>query len=226
VIGPIVFTGCCSGQAAASPDSGGVRQVTVNPSPSLYSTSAARAGKHFKMEQQKQTNWCWAAVAVSVHKFLGSSGQFDQAKVATDVLGAGLDCTTPLQAASTTQCNQAEPLTAALNQTKNLQEYLPNSYLSFQCLQNWSNARIPVCARIVWYGGGAHFIALLGAMVLASGQKRVHVHDPAPPAPPNAQRVTYTAPSVWDYDALVNHYHTKGVRGVWGSWHDSYLVTP
>jgi hypothetical protein len=46
----------------------------------------------------------------------------------------------------------------------------------------------------------------------------VFVYDPAPPLRTLPRVPSYTAPSIWDYDALVNHYE------IIGRWHDSYLV--
>jgi hypothetical protein len=61
----------------------------------------------------------------------------------------------------------------------------------------------------VWRGEGAHFIALDGCTVSASGQQLVHVQDP----------LAFAGPSFWDYEALVDNYDEAG------SWQDSYLVT-
>lgn len=171
------------------------------------------------MQTQDQINWCWAAVAVSVTDFLDPQPiaiAWTQETLATKLLNSQspnsvLNCSLPNEASSTTQCNQPEALDVALTITKNLRKngYLQDSYLAFDCLQNWVNAHLPVCARVVWRGEGAHFIALDGCTVSASGQQLVHVQDPLP----------FAGPSFWDYEALVDNYDEAG------SWQDSYLVT-
>jgi hypothetical protein len=172
------------------------------------------------MQKQWQINWCWAAVAVSVHDFLdpqpAAAPLWTQPTLATALLnqvlpGAGLNCSVFADAISTTGCNQAEGLDVALTITGNLRKngFLAGSYLAFDCLQSWVSVGLPVCARIVWRSEGAHFIALDGCGVTASGQQVVHVQDPIPGV----------APSFWYYEDLLDHYDEIGY------WDDSYLVT-
>ena len=85
---------------------------------------------------------------------------------------------------------------------------LAEKHLTFECIQNWVNAQLPVAARMEWRGDGAHFVALDGCKVMSSGQQLVHVQDPDP----------HTSPTLWDYDALVEHYQEDGY------WIDTYLV--
>jgi hypothetical protein len=187
-------------------------------------TSATRAGVAFQMQQQDEDDWCWAAVAVSVHAFLDPNGRaWTQPTLATAVMqrqmpAAGLNCSVPDQAASPRGCNQAEPLDLALSITRNLNQYLPGTRLSFQQLLAFFGQHLPVCVRIVWRGGGAHFVALGGGAVSASGRRLVFVYDPLPPLGTLPRVPAYTAPSICDYDALLDHYE------ITGSWHDSYLV--
>jgi hypothetical protein len=143
VIGPIVFTNCCSGQAVA-PDPPTAQQVTVNPptSPTLTSRKVTVAG--FEMQTQDQINWCWAAVAVSVTDFLDPQPiaiAWTQETLATKLLNSQspasvLNCSLPNEASSTTQCNQPEALDVALTITKNLRKngYLQDSYLVISIL--------------------------------------------------------------------------------------------
>jgi hypothetical protein len=163
-----------------------------------------------QMEQQQEPNWCWAAVAVSVHNFLNANAGMTQGQVATPVLEkeqqipAGVDCSqTP------GLCNYSAGLDDALNVTGNLKSggFLQNEYLLFDSIENWVNAQLPIGARIVWYGGGAHFIALDGYRVFNSGEQQVHVQDPL------------YGPSYQDYEDLVNDYPPGG------NWQDTYLVS-
>ncbi len=220
VIGPIVFTGSCSGQAAPS-DSGaaaGVREVTVDPPAHLGLTPRSAVDKiPFTMQPQQQTEWCWSAVAVSVSDFLdpATPPTWTQPTLATALLtgdGAGpLNCSESDQAEKA--CNQPEALDAALTITKNLWKrgFLENQRLAFECLQKWSDAQLPVCARIAWREGGFHFIALGGTNMTSSGQQQVWVLDPLPGTPPK----------LWDYESLAEHYGLSQL----GFWLDTYLLT-
>jgi len=164
------------------------------------------------VQHQDEHNWCWAAVAVSLHEFLtpvttAAARTWTQGQLATALLRAngmipnGVDCSlTP------DYCDYPAFLQDALNITGNLWSTLPNSYLNFDSLQDWINAKLPVAARIVWWGGGAHFVLIDGYRVMASGEQQVHVQDPL-------YGVSYQL-----YDDLVTAYPPGG----W--WRDTYLV--
>ena len=169
------------------------------------------------MQTQLATNWCWAAVAVSVNNFFDPPNAFagpswTQAKLANQLLGitSSPDCSqTPMP----TLCNQPEALDAALAITKNLMADGArfNQHLTFDSIQKWVIAQLPLGARIKWFGGGAHFIALDGCKVMTSGQRMVHVQDPS--------FSSTSPPGMWDYDTLVENYLEEGY------WSDTYLVT-
>src|ERR1017187_4407865 len=135
----------------------------------------------FMMQQQQETEWCWAAVAVSIHQFLdpASAGEWTQATLATAVLRQeeqippGVDCSLNPEL-----CNLPANLDHALKIAVNLLVFDPNHNLPFENLQQWIDRKLPVCARIVWDDGGAHFIALDGYRVFSSGAQQVHVQDP------------------------------------------------
>src|SRR5271165_658420 len=136
-----------------------------------------------QMQQQQEHNWCWAAVAVSIHQFLDpvAASTLTQAAIATPVLqkeqaiSAEIDCSrTP------DRCNLPAGLQDALSVAGNLSPtgVLQNEFLTFDNLKQWMDLNLPVCARIVWFSGGAHFIALDGYRVFSSGAQLVHVQDP------------------------------------------------
>jgi hypothetical protein len=162
------------------------------------------------MEPQQETNWCWSAVAVSIHKCLDPKSTLTQGELATPVLeeerqiSSGVDCSTRPDL-----CNYTASLDDALTQAGNLKKdgFLQNQFLTFDCIKNWVNADLPLGARIVWFGGGAHFIALDGYREFSSGAQQVHVQDPL------------YGPSFQYYDDLVNDYPPGG------NWQDTYLVT-
>ena len=214
VIGPIVISGCYSGQ-----ESGDLHQmseaVTVNP-PAQVGVGGAPA-RPFTMQYQQQTNWCWAAVAVSVHDYFTPpealvDSTITQPALATQLLkDRGIRSPQCDQTPVSTVCNQPQALDVALAITRNLRldGALANKHLTFECIHDWVTAQLPVAARIKWRGEGAHFIALDGCKLMSSGQQLVHVQDPN----------SHTSPTLWDYDALVENYQEDGY------WIDTYLLT-
>jgi hypothetical protein len=220
IIGPIVISGCCSGQDPASSDGSDgdttSTSVTVNPPGQVVFPNMARP---FIMQTQQESFWCWAAVAVSVNDFLASpkpgvGTTWTQPTLATELLkGQGVATANCSETPGSETCNQPETLDAALAITGNLMAdgALPRQHLTFECIQNWVNAQIPVAARIKWRGNGAHFVVLDGCKVLSTGQQMVHVQDPA--------STTVTSPGFWDYDAFVENYEEAGF------WVDTYLLT-
>jgi hypothetical protein len=213
VIGPIVIGGCSGQGAASSVGFTGSRAVTVNPPPGTKTTTSAAA---FIVQTQLASNWCWAAVAVSINAFLDppnplAGPAWTQASLANQLLGKKAPgcIANPIPGS----CNKPERLDVALTITRNMMPdgYLTNQHLTFDCIQNWVNVQLPLGARITWFGGGAHFIALDGCKVMSNGQRMVHVQDPSfSPA---------SSPGLWDYDALVEDYLEQGY------WSDTYLVT-
>jgi hypothetical protein len=163
-----------------------------------------------KMEKQKHTNWCWAAVAVSMHRFLNpGQGNWSQDSLATPVLRsenqipAGVDCTaTPLLCDITAGLDDALAITGDLRPNG----FLENQHLTFDGIKKAVTAKLPVGARITWYGGGAHFLAIDGYREFVSGPPMVHVLDP------------HDGPSYQYYDDLVTDYPPGG------NWQDTYLV--
>jgi hypothetical protein len=160
------------------------------------------------MQQQQAPDWCWAAVAVSVHKFLdpAKANVWSQGTLANALLNR-VDCT---QSPTPDACDVPADLDAALSIVGNLGTpgFLQGQHLTFNSLENWINQQLPVCARIVWFAGGAHFIALDGYVVLTSGEQLVHVQDP------------WQGPSFQIYDTLVSDYPPGG------AWTDTYTVQP
>jgi hypothetical protein len=163
----------------------------------------------FIVEHQQEDNWCWAAVAVSIHNFLDPATPLTQAALATAVLrkdgaiAATVDCSlTPTPRV----CNTTASLTDAL--TTNLNEPVPGHPVTFQSISSEIDAGRPVCVQIDWQEGGAHAIALDGYYILASGAEVVSVQDPL------------YGPSHQYYSTLVNDYLANGI------WESTFTVKP
>jgi hypothetical protein len=106
-------------------------------------------------------------------------------------------------------CDCPEELQVALQAINRLQ---PNGILAFPPqlsigeIQSQVDASLPVCVRIAWSGGGAHFVAIDGYGKSPSGQYVVRVEDP------------FYGESVWDLTAFLNSYQGSGF------WTATFLV--
>src|SRR6476646_5880615 len=115
------------------------------------------------VEHQHKPNWCWAAVATSIHNFLNASPKVTQEQLATAVLrkelqiGLTVDCTT-----NPGQCDMPAGLDDALGITGNLAKFFPTTFATFASIKTEIDAGHPLAARIAWFGGGAHFIVING----------------------------------------------------------------
>ncbi len=111
------------------------------------------------MQPQKQSNWCWSAVGTSVGLFF-QTGDWKQCSTATACLSlrgmSGLDCCN-----DPTTCNVYGYLNDSLNHTKSLASWQAGT-ASLNQIQSEINAEHPVCVRVAWSLGGAHFMAITG----------------------------------------------------------------
>ncbi len=112
----------------------------------------------FTMQAQQQTNWCWAAVSTSVSHFYDPSSAWTQCKVANAQLSRTDCCGTGASGA----CNVYGFLDQGLSEVGHF-DHLQNGVTTFQVLQNEIIAARPLGIRVAWQGGGAHFIAAIGA---------------------------------------------------------------
>ncbi|TCP80409.1 papain like cysteine protease AvrRpt2 [Rhizobium sp. PP-CC-2G-626] len=127
----------------------------------------------FSIEKQQQTNWCWAAVSVSVARFFDPSSSVRQCDVVTEALGT--------DACSATACM------SSLNKTWYLDRALALVFC-FQQMVNTSvapgvvrgiiNKRLPLCIRIGWQGGGGHFMVIRGWFEDGHSSTTYVVEDP------------------------------------------------
>ena len=202
----------CSGQATDPPTLSGAQEIAVSPPIGVHAKGLAGM---FNMQTQDETEWCWAAVAVSINAYLdppaGDGGPtWTQPSLATQVLAQELQWNPAVDCSAdpSEECDRPAGLNDALSITGNLMPdgYRSNCFLDFASLQSWMDQQLPVGARILWPGGGAHFIALSGYQVFASGEQKVVVQDPL------------YGPSVQDYSSLRGQYISHGI------WNDTYLV--
>jgi hypothetical protein len=163
---------------------------------------------NFTMQVQQEDEWCWAAVAVSIHSYLDPDSEpaWTQATLATKVLQEErkilpiVDC-----ALMPDLCDFPASLNDALTATGNFSQAL-TAPLSFASLKQWIDDDLPVCVQIDWFSGGAHAIVLDGYQEYTSGAQAVLVQDPL-----NQSGFHF-------YDDLVNDYPPGGV------WAATFLV--
>jgi Papain-like cysteine protease AvrRpt2 len=158
----------------------------------------------FRMQTQEKNQWCWAAVAVSVRRYFEPFSTWNQTALATKVVS-------PTIAPGATYnnpdaLNQPAKLQVALKEVGNLRETLARR-LTFDELQRELDAGRPVCLRIAWDGGGAHFVVISGYQVSTSGFRTVDVSDSLYPD------------SAREFDEFPSEYQ------VGGEWTATYLVT-
>ena len=173
------------------------------------------------MQNQGESDWCWAAVAVSINNFLdpqpnattvGAAPTWTQGQLATQLLAQEMQWDPPVDCSvdPNLRCDKTAALDVALTITKNLMDGGArfNEYLDFASIQKWLDLQLPIGARIVWPNGGAHFIALSGYQTFANGEQKVMVEDPL------------YGTSLQDYSSLLGQYVH------YGTWQDTYLVQP
>jgi hypothetical protein len=125
------------------------------------------------METQQQTQWCWAAVAVSVSKFYEASSTITQCRVANMVLGQNGCCANPAP------CNVDNFLEDALGEAGHFNRL--DFDLTFSDVDGEMRQGRPLGCRIGWFGGGGHFVVIHGTSTDASGgsfKNWVAVADP------------------------------------------------
>ncbi len=126
---------------------------------------------NFVMQGQECTNWCWAAVAVSICRYYNPNCNWTQCTLVNAELSRTDCCLNPLCKAG---CNIAWFLDRALSRTGNLRLWSSGA-ASFTDVSNEIDSDHPIGVRIAWTGGGAHFVAIYG---YHSSLNMVAVADP------------------------------------------------
>jgi Papain-like cysteine protease AvrRpt2 len=178
-----------------------VTDITVMDAPPVdieYQKSILR----FVMPKQQQSNWCWAATSTGVATYYNAASTWTQCLVANSQTGR-TDC---CGVGASTSCNITEPLDNPLSIVGHL-DHMVIAVEPFATVAGEVDAGRPLCIRIAWSGGGAHFIAAIGYIGSnpATGEF-VSVDDPI------------YGPSDVSYTALQSSYQSTG------SWTRSYFT--
>jgi hypothetical protein len=156
------------------------------------------------MENQPQnSNWCWAAVGVSVNRYFAPDSNLSLRDLVETILNDPGACH------RSSGLDQPAHLERVLRHLKVLKEPPRAGALSFNDIRAQINAGLPVCVRVEWPDlNSGHFVIIRGYAVTASGERWVDVADPA------------FGNSTVPYDDFVNSYQGAG------QWDYTFLVQP
>lgn len=166
------------------------------------------------MQHQERSEWCWAAVSVSVDHFFHPSSVENQCQIAGTELS--LQCCAGNQPAQSPGCNVPFELNTALDRLHLLAAPPVLKPMSFADIQKEINGSRPICALIKWLDKNGqptnrgHFIAISGYRVTAAEKQFVSIADPL-----------YGASEI-DYTEFSNPH--GGYRDGVGLWFASFLV--
>lgn len=142
----------------------------------------------FEIEQQQCTQWCWAAVTVSIVKFLSGQGP-DQCELVNQIVKPGKDCCTDCRCSdpgASEPCDQTANVGSALlkvNHGRDTGNGVPKDDIDWEDLQAEIDAGQPIVVSIAWQGpkrGQSHAVVLYGY----TEDRKVLVADPMRPGTP------------------------------------------
>lgn len=125
----------------------------------------------FQIEQQLMSQWCWAAVAVSVRKFYDPLFMMSQ----RDFVGGELNLP-PCSQSPFDFCNQRHSLQLALNSLKVFRNKLDGPCRAKGIITEISSGR-PIGCQLVRDGIDGHYIVIKGVSGTGNNM-RVEIADP------------------------------------------------
>jgi hypothetical protein len=114
----------------------------------------------FENQLQERTNWCWAAVAASVARYYDSHSPFTQCSIASGELR--MDCACSGEKTKEDPCNVYGYLMSSLFRVGHFNKWIARQPATCDQVHEEIEGGQPLCARIVWYGGGAHLVTIAG----------------------------------------------------------------
>jgi hypothetical protein len=166
------------------------------------------------VQKQENSEWCWAAVTVSVDLFFRPASTHTQCEVAGGVLG--LSCCSGGKLSKSDPCNVPHPIHTVLGRFHLLAADPIRKPLTFNQVQKEIDGGRPVCVLIKWrdddgtVSNRGHFIAINGYRVTPSLKQFVAITDP------------FFGPSEIDYAIFTSA--GGGYRDGRGVWFASFLV--
>ena len=186
VLGPLVIGG-----SQYQPNANGNQVTQLNPASKAAKghqvtqlNPVPKAGALLTVEKQRRSNWCWAAVAVSV-------AEYYQKNQPPDVNPPETECSLAArfllpQSPSNACCRKPFP-EKKCDRPHSLDDVLEYfgvkvlkhpGQLSFQRTKELIRRRVPVPVHINWGGGRGHFVVLTKTLVTRDGAEAVYVSDP------------------------------------------------
>ncbi|MBX9648357.1 MAG: hypothetical protein K2X57_15040 [Xanthobacteraceae bacterium] len=114
----------------------------------------------FDMEQQEKSNWCWAAVAASVAHFFRPADPVKQCSIANGELRRS-DCCANCDGADD-PCNVPGYMMSSLYRVGHFRKWLARQAPGPGQIEKEFHRGYPLCARVVWNGGGSHYLTIVG----------------------------------------------------------------
>ena len=165
------------------------------------------------MQHQKLSEWCWAAVSVSVNLYFRPDSTHTQCEIAGSVLNVAC-CGQGTETEA--RCNASHELHPVLGRLHLLAADPVLKPLTFDQIQKQIDAGHPICVLIKWldHEGNVtdrgHFIAVAGYRITAAQKQFVSIADPL------------YGPSEVSYVEFSSH--KGGYRDGSGVWFASFLV--
>jgi hypothetical protein len=114
----------------------------------------------FHMQQQEKSNWCWAAVAASIARFFRPADTVTQCSIANGELRRS-DCCGNCEGADD-PCNVPGYVMSSLYRVGHFKKWLAHQPPGQQQIAQEVDGSRPLCARVVWQGGGSHYLTIVG----------------------------------------------------------------
>lgn len=181
------------------------RPLKLGGADKQHAPKGSAATVALEMETQCHSNWCWAAVAVSVAAHYGSGG-VRQCDIANLELKRKDCCRHPCNAKHV-DFNVASMLASPLNRLRCLDRLARNERAKPAEVRAELAAGRPLCVRTVWRDGGAHFVAIVGYRPDTTDDGVLVVDDP------------FWGPGEYSYARFAEHYQLLG-----GRWTDTYYT--
>ena len=166
------------------------------------------------VQKQENTEWCWAAVTVSINLVFRPLSTHTQCEVAGQILGR--QCCPGGKSAASGPCNVPHELHPVLGHFHLLAADPIVKPLTFNHVKREIDGGRPVCVLIKWLDkhgertNRGHFIAIAGYRVTPSQKEFVSIGDP------------FYGPSEISYTSFSNP--RGGYRDGRGVWFASFLV--
>lgn len=167
------------------------------------------------MQRQQRTEWCWAAVSVSVNAFFRPDATHSQCRIAGSALRLKC-CSRQDQPSRVANCNVPHTLHTVLGRLHLLAAVPILEPLSFLRVKREIDANRPICVLIKWLatdgtvGDRGHFIAIDGYRITPRRTRYLLISDPM------------FGPSEMEYTEFSRR--SGGYRDGSGVWFASFLV--